>query len=86
MRRRALLIFRIATAVFGILLVVIGVELISASWSGSGFLAGFLLMTGIQVFFWVIGIRLHILGNVTDEVYDSQWEAEASRHTPSAIQ
>jgi hypothetical protein len=58
-------------ALIGIAFVVIGGKLLSASWNGAGFLAGFLLITGIQVFFWVIGIRLHLLGNVTN---DDEWE------------
>jgi hypothetical protein len=62
------------------------VELMSASWGGSGFLAGFLLITGIQIFFWVIGIRSELLGNVTDDVFDWQGEEETSRHTSTAIQ
>jgi hypothetical protein len=86
MRRRALLIFQIATALFGVLLVVAGVELMSASWGGAGFLAGFLLITGIQIFFWVIGIRSELLGNVTDNVLDWQGEEETSRRAPKAIQ
>lgn len=77
------IVFRLAVALLGVGFILIGYTLIE---SGIGFLGGLLLVMGIQTFCWVIGIRLQILGNVTNEVYDSQWEADASCRAPSAIQ
>lgn len=83
---RIRLMIKVGNALFGVALLWIGLELLSASWSGAGFLAGFLLFTGIQIFFWVIGIRSELLGNVTDDVFDWQGEDEASHHVSSAVQ
>src|ERR1051325_6489896 len=41
-----------------------GYELLYASSSGAKFLGAFLLVTGFQIFLWVIGVRLEILSNV----------------------
>ncbi|MCI0524389.1 MAG: hypothetical protein L0Y75_03915 [Acidobacteria bacterium] len=83
---RIRLMIKFGNALFGIALVWIGLKLLSASWGGAGFLAGFLLFTGIQIFFWVIGIRSELLGNVTDDVLDWQGEEETSKPASSAVQ
>jgi hypothetical protein len=75
-------IFKLAVALLGLGLVLIGYNLVEAR---IDLLGGFLLVIGIQTFFWVIGIRLEMLGNVTEKVYESQWEADAPRRTPSTI-
>lgn len=76
-------VFRLTVALFGLGLILVGYNLVEAR---SDFLGGFLLVIGIQTFCWMIGIRLEILGNVTDDVFDRQGEAEASRHASSAGQ
>ncbi len=77
------IVFRLAVTLLGLGLVLVGYNLIE---SGIGFLGGFLLATGIQTFFWVIGIRLEMLGNVTEDVFDRQGEMETSRPTSSMVQ
>lgn len=76
-------VFSLEVALFGLGLILVGYNLVEARFD---FLGGFLLVIGIQTFCWVIGIRLEILGNVTDDVFDRQGEAEDSRHASSAIQ
>ncbi len=83
---RIRLMIKFGNALFGIALVWIGLKLLSASWSGAGFLAGVLLITGIQIFFWAIGIRSELLGNVTDDIFDWQGEEETSHPASSAVQ
>ncbi len=83
---RIRLMIKLGNALFGIALLGIGFLLLSVSWSGAGLLAGVLLFMGIQIFFWVIGVRSELLGNVTDDGFDWEGEEEASRRASTAIQ
>lgn len=74
-------LFNFGIAGFGLVLIATGVRLLSGDWAGVGFVGGFLLMTGIQIFCWVIGLRLEILGNVTDEAPRTLSDSETSQVT-----
>lgn len=80
------LLFKLGVAVLGLSLIGLGYGLLSAKEFNdfADFAAGFLLMTGIQMFCWVIGIRLQILGNVTDDPLLESSDSEATQGT-SAI-
>lgn len=56
--------FKICALIMGLTLAIGGSGLLYTAWAGSRFLGAFLLVTGLQVFLWVIGIRLEIFGNV----------------------
>ena len=61
--------FRIGITLLGIGLVPIGYTQISASWPGSGFVAGILLVLGLQWLF--TGIKLLVLGNGSEESFST---------------
>lgn len=74
--------FNLGISVFGLALITIGFRMLSGEWAG--FAGGFLLMTGIQIFCWVIGVRLEIIGNLTDDAPHSSSGSETTQGT-SAI-
>lgn len=76
--------FNFGVAALGLALLAVGFWLLSGNWAAAGFIGGFLLMTGIQVFCWAIGIRLEILGNLTEDRPRAFSDSDSSQRT-SAI-
>ncbi|MGH9802550.1 MAG: hypothetical protein ACRD82_19470 [Blastocatellia bacterium] len=62
-------LFRLAIVMLGFWLTLTGYTLVK---SANDFVGGFLLVVGIQIFCWAIGIRLHVLGNVIDDRFQNR--------------